>query len=420
MYVSCERSFNPSLNGKPVIALGNNDHCVIARSQEAKNVGIKMGQPLFQIRELIEQHQVQICSSNFELYGDLSSRLMSLLTNFADHVEPYSIDEAFVQIDTSFEGIYPSYQGLGSAMRDTVAQWLRLPICVGFGLTKTLAKVANKCAKTRPELEGVCVINSLESANEALSDFKIKDLWGVGSRYAAMLKKNGIETALQLRDVGDIDWVRDRMTVNGVRMVYELRGYPCRLLEINAPPKKTICTAMSFGQLIPDLKNITDALTTYLARCCEKLRRQESLARHVTVFLHTNPNRKTPGNGLPAKQYSASRSIRLPHHTNHLPDFLRYAIPVVENLLQLGYNYQKVGIILNDIVPESFRQQGVFSDWPDEKALQIGKTIDRLNHRYGRDKVRLASQLYQPDWSQVQGSLSQAYTTDWKQILKAS
>ncbi|QIP13778.1 Y-family DNA polymerase [Spirosoma aureum] len=419
MYVSCERAFNPRLNGVPVVAVGNNDHCVIARSNEAKILGIKMGQPLFQIRELIDEHNVQICSSNFELIGDMSARMMSVLAQFADDVEPYSIDEAFIQVNTHFDGIYPSYQGLGYAIRDTIGQWLRLPVCVGFGITKTLAKVANKRAKAKPELGGVCVITNGESAEEALREFPVKDLWGIGSQYARLLKKNGIETAWQLQRIEDLDWVRDRMTVNGLRMVYELRGFPCRLLEVNAPPKKTICTAVSFGKLIPDLKNITDALTTYLARCCEKLRKQESLARHVTVFLHTNPNRITPGNGLPAKQYSASRSVRLPHYTNHLPDFLRYAIPVVESLFQFGYNYQKVGVILNDIIPDTIHQGNLFAEFPTAKSLHIGKTIDRINRKHGRDKVRLASQLQSPDWSMVRGSLSRQYTTDWNQLLKA-
>lgn len=422
MYVSCERSFNPALIGKPVVALGNNDHCVIARSQEAKDIGIKMGQPIFQIRELIDQHNVLLCSSNFELYGDMSSRLMSLLTNFADHVEPYSIDEAFLQFETNFEdhySLYPSYQGLGTAMRDTVQQWLRLPICVGFAGTKTLAKVANKRAKSVAELNGVCVLNKTELIEEALTEFKVKDLWGIGHRYAAMLKRNGIENAWQLRTFDNLEWIRTKMTVNGLRMVYELRGYPCKLLEVNMPPKKTICTAVSFGKLIPDLKNIKDALTTYLARCCEKLRRQDSLARHVTVFLHTNPNRITPGNGLPAKQYSASRSFQLPHHSNNLSDFLVYAIPVVESLFQFGYNYQKVGVILNDIVPQDHRQGGVFTGWPDEKRLRLGSVVDRINRRHGQDKVHVASQLPNPEWTMVQDSLSQRYTTRWNELLVA-
>lgn len=422
MYVSCERAFNPALKGVPVVAMGNNDHCVIARSQEAKDLGIKMGQPRFLIKELLEEHNVRICSSNYELYGDMSARLMSILSNFAASVEVYSIDEAFIQIEDTFDQYshYPSYEGLGKDIREKVAKWLRLPICVGFAHTKTLAKVANKRAKSNPDLEGVCVLNSSESVEEALREFPIKDLWGIGGRYASLLKKNGITNAWELRTFDNLDWIQSHMTVNGLRMVYELRGYPCKLMEVNMPPKKNICTAVSFGKLIPDLKNIQDALTTYLARCCEKLRRQDSMARHMTVFLHTNPNRITPGNGQPAKQYSASRHVQLPHHSNNLSDFLQYALPTVESIFKFGYNYQKVGVILNDIVPDTHRQGGVLTGWPDEKRLRLGKTVDKINRRFGQDKVHVASAMTKPDWPMIQDSLSKRYTTRWGELPVAS
>ncbi|QIP15717.1 Y-family DNA polymerase [Spirosoma aureum] len=419
MYVSCERSFNPRLKGVPVVALGNNDHCVIARSDEAKKLGIKMGAARFQIQDLIDQHNVQLCSSNFALYGDMSARFQSLMYNFVEDVEPYSIDEVFLKVDGSYDTLYPSYQGLGESIRNTVMQWLRLPVCIGFAPTKTLAKVANRIAKKNPELEGICVLTNQAEVDTALEQFEIEDLWGVGYRYAKWLKNNGITNARQLRNA-EIEWIRKKMTVQGVRLVYELRGYPARLLEDNPLPKRTISVAPSFGKLIPDLTNITDALTTHLARCCEKLRKQNSIARHLTIYLHTNRNRKTPGRpDLASKQYSASRTVKLPFHSNNLIDFLPYGISALQSIYQFGYPYQKVGIILNDIVPEDNRQAGVFADAPTPEQLELGHVIDGLNRRFGRDAVYVASQRKDREWEMVQGHLSQRYTTNWNELLVA-
>ncbi|UFH52580.1 Y-family DNA polymerase [Spirosoma sp. KNUC1025] len=417
-YVSCERSFDPSLEGKPVIVLSNRDGCVVARSDEAKALGIKMGQPFFELEELRNQHEISVFSSNYTLYGDMSSRFHSILLNFVEDVEVYSIDEAFIKVD-DYTGVYPSYEGLGKAIKETVNQWIRIPVCVGFGPTKTLAKVANKLAKSNPDYEGVCVLESVESITEALQNFAVKDLWGVGGRYAAMLKRNGITTAAQLRDAPD-EWVNKVMTVNGLRMVHELRGFPCKFLEVSQPAKKVILTAPSFGKLIPDLETITDALTSYLTRSCEKLRKQDSLCGAVTVFLHTDRFRRTPGNGLPAKQYSNSITVPLPHPTSATPELLKYAVSGLKAIFRYGYNYQKVGVMLTDLVPLDYRQKGIFVEGPDEKLLQLSGVVDRLNKRYGQDKLRLASQLYNPEWPMKQNYLSKRYTTRWEEILTVS
>ncbi|WP_460905463.1 Y-family DNA polymerase [Spirosoma areae] len=415
MYVSCERSFNPALADKPVIVLSNRDGCVVARSDEAKALGIKMGQPFFELEELRKEHNIAVFSSNYSLYGDMSSRLMSTLNHFVEDVEVYSIDEAFLKVD-GYDSIYPSYAGLGQSIRDTVKQWLRIPVSIGFGPTKTLAKVANRIAKQRPELSGVCVLDSSDEITEALSEFAVKDLWGVGYRYASMLKRNGITTAAQLRDAPD-DWINQAMTVNGLRLVHELRGFPCQMLEVNPPAKKSICSAPSFGRMVPDLATITDALTSYLTRAGEKLRRQDSLCGTITVFLHTNRFRKTPGNGQPAKQYYNSRTVELPHPTSSSPELLTYALAALKSIFAFGYEYQKVGIILNNIVPADFRQKGIFVEGPNEKQLKLSALVDKLNYRYGQDKLRLASKLYNPDWPMKQQWLSKRYTTRWDEIL---
>ncbi|GAB3788022.1 Y-family DNA polymerase [Spirosoma horti] len=416
-YCSAHRSFDPTLEGKPIIVLSNRDGNVVARSNEAKALGIKMGQPFFETKELREQHDIVVFSSAYELYGDTSARLMSILTQFAPDVEVYSIDEAFLWIE-EYMGAYPTYQDLGAAIREKVDQWLRLPVCVGFGPTKTLAKLANRLAKKTPELNGVCVLDTPEAIAEALTEFPVKDLWGVGGRYAAKLKSFGITTAAQLRDVPD-DWINSLMTVNGLRMVHELRGFPCKLLAVSPPTKKTICSAPSFGKLIPDLANVTDALTTHLARCCENLRKQDSLCGAVTVFLHTDRFRKTPGNGLPAKQYSNSITLVLPHPTSSTSELLKYAESGLKAIFRFGFNYQKVGVMLSDLVPGDYRQKGVFIDGPDEKLIKLSAVVDKMNRRYGQDKLRLASHQYNPDWPMKQKYLSKRPTTRWDDILEA-
>lgn len=416
-YCSAHRSFDPTLEGKPIIVLSNRDGNVVARSNEAKALGIKMAQPFFETKALREQHDIIVFSSAYELYGDTSARLMSVLTQFAPDVEVYSIDEAFLWIE-EYVGSYPTYQDLGAAIREKVDQWLRLPVCVGFGPTKTLAKLANRLAKKTPELNGVCILDTPEAIEEALWGFPIEDLWGVGSRLASRLKKEGIRTAYQLREVND-EWIRQAMTVNGLRLVHELRGLPCKLLAVSPPAKKTICAAPSFGKLIPDLAIITDALTTHLSRSCEKLRKQDSLCGAVTVFLHTDRFRRTPGNGLPAKQYAGSITLVLPHPTSSTTELLKYAESGLKAIFRFGYNYLKVGIMLSDLVPGDYRQKGVFVEGPNEKLIALSSVVDKVNRRYGQDKLRLASQQYNPDWPMKQKYLSKRPTTRWEDILEA-
>ncbi|WP_461068314.1 DinB/UmuC family translesion DNA polymerase [Spirosoma horti] len=231
-----------------------------------------------------------------------------------------------------------------------------------------------------------------------------------------MLKRNGIVTAAQLRDAPD-DWIRQFMTVNGLRLAHELRGTPCKLLELSQPARKSICSEPGFGQLVPDLETLTDALTSHLSRCCEKLRRQDLLCGSITVYLKTNRYRKTPGNGLPAKPYYNSVTVELPHPTSSTPALLKYAISGLASIFAFGYNYQKVGIMLTNLVPFHYRQKGLFVEGPNEKMIQLSAVVDKLNHRHGKDKLRLASQMYNPDWPMKLAYLSPRYTTRWEDIL---
>ena len=288
---------------------------------------------------------------------------------------------------------------------------------MGIGPTKTLAKVANRLAKTNPELNGVCVLETPEAIDEALWGFPVEELWGVGGKSASKLKKQGIRTAYQLWAVND-DWIQRMMTVNGLRLVHELRGLPCKLLEVSPPPRKSICTEPGFGKVIPDLANITDALTTHLSRICEKLRKQESLCGAVTIWLRTDPHRKTPVNRLPANQYSNSVTVRLPHPTSSMLEIIRYAESGLNAIFKFGYNYLRVGIMLTDLVPNDYRQVGVFTKGPDERLIRLSAVMDKVNKRYGHDKLRMASQMYNPEWPMKQKYLSPRYTTRWEDILE--
>ena len=414
-YVSCQRSFNPSLDGKAVVVLSNNDGCVVARSNEAKALGIKMGVPYFQLQELRHQHDVAIFSSNYTLYGDMSARVMATLGRFVEEIEVYSIDEAFLEL-SGYESVYPELTELAQTLRSTVFQWTRIPVSVGIAPTKTLCKVANWYAKRQPEHDGVLLLDTDDKIADVLADFDVSELWGVGWRYAGMLKRNGIKTAAQYAALPD-DWISQHLTVNGLRLAYELRGTPCKMLETEAPAKKAICSAPSFGRLVPDLDTMIQALTTHLSRAAEKLRKQGSAAGAVTVFLHTNRFRKTPGNGQPAKQYHNSRTVELPHPSSSTSELAGYAVAALREIFRYGYEYQKTGVMLSGLVPSGHRQQELFTSGPDERLTKLATVMDRVNARHGRDRLRLASAGYDPSWHHKREWMSPRYTTQWKDIL---
>ncbi|GAB4020049.1 Y-family DNA polymerase [Spirosoma koreense] len=414
-YVSCERAFNYSLQNRPVVVLSNNDGCVVARSNEAKALDIKMGVPIFQIDELIRQHNVAVFSSNYTLYGDMSARVMASLGRFVEEIEVYSIDEAFLNL-TGYHSVYPNLTEFAQTVRQKIKQWTRIPVSVGIAPTKTLCKVANWYAKRQPEHGGVLLVDTDAKIQELLTDFDVADLWGIGWRYAGMLKRNGIRTAAQFRDLPD-DWINKKLTVNGLRLAYELRGMPCKLLELEPQPKKAICTAPSFGKLIPDLATTMEALTTHVSRAAEKLRKQHSAAGTLTVFIHTNRYKKSP-NGEPIKQYYNSRTVELPHPTSSTTELVGYAQAALKAIFAFGYEFQKVGVILSNLVPDDFQQQDLFTSGPDRRMVQLSKVVDKLNHRYGRDKVRVAGAGFDPSWHHKRQYLSPCYTTDWQDILR--
>lgn len=406
-YASCERVFNPSLIGRPVVVLSNNDGCVIARSNEAKLLGIKMAQPAFHIKELVEKNNIAVFSSNYALYGDMSQRVMNTLSEFTPEIEIYSIDEAFLSLHGFNHFDLNEY---AKKIRQVTTKNTGIPVSVGVAITKTLAKVANHYAKIRPENNGVYLINSEAKRTEALKNLDIGDVWGVGYQYEKFLKKFGIKTAYDFTQAPP-QWVKKHMSVMGLRTQKELSGIPCHELESRVPAKKGICTSRSFGEMQTELKVIEEAISTFAIRCAYKLRKQKTCANNLMVFIHTNPFR----NDLP--QYSASRVITLPTATNSSFEIVHYATLALRSIHKPGFRYKKTGVIVSGIVSEDGIQTSLFDNIDREKQSSTMRSIDLLNNRYGRDVVRIAAQGFGRRWKLKQEKLSPSYTTCWNDIL---
>lgn len=401
-YASCERVFNPSLNGKPIVVLSNNDGCVIARSNEAKALGIKMGIPAYQIKDIVKQHDVAVFSSNYVLYGDMSGRVMSMLAELAPEIEVYSIDEAFLNL----EGIQ-DLQTLGSEIARRVTRGTGIPVSGGIAPTKTLAKVANKFAKKYPAYNRLCIIDTEEKRIKALQLTDIGDVWGIGRRQAAKLEKQGVKTAYDFTLLPG-SWVRKNMTVVGERTWKELRGISCIDMESAPPAKKQICTSRSFGKMIEDIDTMAEAIATHASTCAKKLRKQKSYAMSLMVFIHTNNFRED----LP--QYWKNTVLHLPVPTNDTQEIVHYALAGLKTIFIQGYQYKKAGVIITEITTSS--QLGLFDTVDREKREKLMQAIDKINGEHNQ-LVKLAIQGTGRDWKLKQEQLSGRYTTDINQII---
>lgn len=401
-YASCERVFNPSLNGKPIVVLSNNDGCVIARSNEAKALGIKMGVPAYQIKDLVKKHDVAVFSSNYVLYGDMSGRVMSMLAELAPEIEVYSIDEAFLNL----EGIQ-DLQTLGSKIVRQVTRGTGIPVSAGIASTKTLAKVANKFAKKYPAYNRLCIIDTEEKREKALKLFEIGDVWGIGRRQAAKLEKQGVKTAYDFTQLPG-SWVRKNMTVTGERTWKELRGISCIDMETAPPAKKQICTSRSFGKMVEDIDTMFEAIATHASTCAKKLRQQKSYAMSLLVFIHTNNFRED----LP--QYWKNTIIKLPVPTSDTLEIVHYALEGLKSIFMPGYQYKKAGVIITEIVTSA--QLGLFDTVDREKREKLMQAIDKVNGEH-RHLVKLAVQGNGRDWKLKQEQLSKRYTTDINEVL---
>ena len=369
-YVSCERVFNPRLLGRPVVVLSNNDGCVIARSAEAKVLGITMGAPLFRVRDLIARGGVEVYSSNYELYGDMSRRVMETLAELAPEVEVYSIDESFLSLAPA-----PGERlaALASDIRATVRRWTGIPSCVGLGPTKTLAKLGNAAAKKLPDLGGVCDLTDVRLRERLLPRFPVEAVWGIGPAGSRKLRARGIVTAAHLRDL-DVARARALLTVVGARIVLELRGTSCLPLELLPPPQQGLAVTRSFGARVTTLDGLREAVAAFATAAAEKLRRKQLVANELTVFIRTSAF-------SPGPRYSASLSSALPGPTSDTFRLIREAHRLLSRLWRPGFAYVKAGVILTDLTEKRLEQGALF---PVAGSEELMAALDRINTRYGR------------------------------------
>lgn len=406
-YASCERVFDPRLERRPIVVLSNNDGCVIARSNEAKALGIAMGEPAFKKEDVYAKHNVAVFSSNFALYGDMSQRVMRTLAQHSAAMEIYSIDEAFLDCSgLTADGL----DRFGSQLRKTVKQWTGIPVSIGVAPTKTLAKVANHIAKRLPDNSGVCVLEKEETIEYCLKKLPVEKLWGVGRRYALFLRSWGINTAWDLRRMPE-GWVKENMTVVGLRLQKELKGEPCIPMEHNPQKKKEICTSRSFGTMVTELDELKQAVSMYATRCAEKLRMQNSCTNLVEVFVHTNPFRPD----LP--QYKNVRLVRLPVASNSTLTIVQSALRGLESIYMKGYQYKKAGVIVSGLVPSNTIQYNVFHSTDEDRHMRLMTAMDKVNDREGRDVLRVAEQGFTRRWTLRQERLSPCYTTRWADFM---
>ncbi|MFN4234302.1 MAG: Y-family DNA polymerase [Bacteroidia bacterium] len=405
-YASCERVFRPDLQGKPIVVLSNNDGCVIARSNEAKALGIPMGAPAFQYQDLFDKHHVHVFSANFALYGDMSQRVMSILADYSPDIEIYSIDEAFLKL-TGFDFINLKEHGI--SMRQKVLKWTGIPISVGIAPTKVLAKVANRIAKKYPEqTTGVHIIDSEEKRIKALKWLKIEDVWGIGRQHAKRLNKIGVITAFDFTQLDD-NWVKKNMSIVGLRLKHDLQGIPTLNLE-EPEAKKNIATTRSFEKNYTEFEELSERISTFAVSCAEKLRKQNSCCNSLMVFIHTNGHRKD----LP--QYSRNIVIKLPYPTNSSIELSKFATQALKHIYKKGYHYKKAGVIVQDFTPATLPQLNIFEN-SHERHRALMKAIDVINNSMGQQKVRLASQDPKRVWKMKQEKLSPCYTTRLSDII---
>ncbi len=404
-YASCERVFNPQIKRKPIVVLSNNDGCVIARSNEAKALNIKMGEPAFKIKSLFKKHKVHVFSTNFALYGDLSERVMNTLKSEISRVEIYSIDEAFLD----FSDLCSFDRAL--SIRKKVKKWTGIPISIGIAPTKTLAKVANHIAKKSTK-DGVFILRKSDIVRY-LQYLPIEDVWGIGRKNAFKLKQYGVYTALDFRNL-NTDWLRKNFSINGVRLQKELRGEICYELEFKKNKKKNICTARSFGKETNDYNIIRQAVSNFANTCAIKLRKEAGCCYKVSVFLMTN--RYKPN----VLQHYPYITLNFQTPTSDSFEIVSKANIALKNIYRDKCIYKKAGVIVQNIVSAKEVQTSLFDTINRKKRNKLMCSIDKINMLMGRDKIRLAAQGFDRKWKLQQEKLSPCYTTRFSDILSVN
>ena len=405
-YASCERVFRPELNGKAIVVLSNNDGCVIARSNEAKALGVPMGIAAFKCAKLFHQHQIHVFSSNFALYGDMSNRVMTLLSKEAPEIEIYSIDEAFLKFEKCD---YLDLESQGRKIHDKVFRGTGIPVSVGIAPTKALSKIANKIAKQFSErTKGLYIIDSEEKRMKALKWFPIEDVWGIGPKFAKLLIKMHVKNAYQFTQLSD-SWVKKNMSIRGLRLKKDLLGIPTLDLE-ELKSKKNIATTRSFEKSYTEYEQVKERITTFASSCAEKLRNQSSSCTTILIFIHTNNYHKEQA------QYHKSILVKLPFPTNSSIEITQFATNGLKRIFKKGFSYKKAGVIVMDIVPTSEIQLSIFAN-SDPKHEKLMQAIDATNKKLGQQKIKLASQSLDKTWKMKQEKLSPNYTTQLNEII---
>jgi DNA polymerase V len=412
-FASCEKVFAPALAGRPLVVLSNNDGCVVARSAEAKALGVAMGVPWFRLREMARRQGIVALSSNYGLYADMSNRVVEILFELAPHIEVYSIDEAFLDLSSLASSEHLAH---GVAIRQRILDWLGLTVCVGIGASKTLAKLANHCAKQAlAGEEGVCDFGqfSVGELDGLLERIPVGEVWGVGRKLVPRLEVMGIRNCRQLRDA-DAETLRSRFSVVLERTIRELRGTACLELQEMVPDKQQIMYSRSFGREIVDLAELRQAVAIYTARAAEKLRRQDSLAGALMLFIRTNPHKPR------VPQYQRAFHWPLPEATDDTRKLVMQALRALEAIYRPGFAYQKAGVMLCEIGPRRLRQASLFSDGADYlRNERLMQTCDAINRRWGQGALKVAAEIGETGWKMKSGHLSPAYTRDWAALPMA-
>lgn len=406
-YASCERVFNPSLQGKPIAILSNNDGCVISRSDEAKALDLPMGAPAFKYKSFFKANNIHVFSSNYSLYGDMSSRVMSVLQQFSPDIEIYSIDEAFIQ----FKGFNSyNFTTYGTEIRNRVLKWTGIPTCVGIAPTKALSKVANKIARKFPkQTNGIYVIDTEEKRLKALRWIKLKDLWGIGTRLHKRLAIKNCKTALDFINLPD-NWVRKNLSITEWRLKKDLEGIATLDLEIKEN-KKSIATTRSFEHTFSDIENIKERISTFATSCAEKLRKQNSSCHMIIVLLSSDKHK------INTEQHRGTFNVSMSYPTDSSLTISNAAIKAVERIYKPNVKYKRAGVIVTGLVPTNNHQLHLFTaENPKHKPLM--KVIDKLNFKYRDQKLKIANQDLERTWKMKQEHLSPKYTTNFNDIIK--
>lgn len=409
-YVSCERLFRPDLTGKPVVVLSNNDGCIVSRSPEAKALGIPMGAPEFQVRSLIKKNDIEVFSSNYELYGDISHRVMQAVSSMVDGLEQYSIDECFVRLAPAH---IPHALDIAQNIRRRVQKWTGITVSIGVAQTKTLAKLANHIAKKNTS--GVFFLNGTEAQHDKLfKKIPVSEVWGIGRHTLPKLERFAIHTVYDLKKADDV-WVKSRLTITGLRTVMELRGIPC-IDEDNAPvPRRTLVSSRSFGSKIYELASLQQAVSSFASRAAEKLRREGLLAGGISVYIRTSRQH------IPLVSDGVQSAFLSPTHDTEI--FIKATVSAVETMYKAETPYAKAGIMLFDLVSESNVQGSLLTlgtQAEDKKRMALMKSLDKINAVHGRRTIHYAAEaLGEQDWHMKQKNRSLRLTTDWNELATA-